>query len=83
MWDPQLDTVDVPACFEHVENGELSTAFVKLKVRGAGHKIRAMFLRDLIVFTNADPANPHSWTITDYLYCQPVETCGSVWFPTL
>jgi|GEM_PF-801807 len=74
MWDPQLDTVDVPACFEHVEKGELSTAFAKLKVRGAGHKIRAMFLRDLIVFTDADPANPHLWTITDhYLYCQPVD----------
>jgi hypothetical protein len=74
MWDQQLAAINVPACVEHVENGELSSAFVKLKVRGARHKIRVLFLRDLIVFTDADPANLHSWTITDhYLYCQPVD----------
>jgi len=43
MWDQQLAAINVPACVEQVENGELSSAFVKLKVRGARHKIRALF----------------------------------------
>jgi hypothetical protein len=74
MWDQQLANLDVPSCVEHVQRGELSPAFAKLKVSGAGHKIRALFLLDLAVFTDADPADPNSWTIAEqYLYCQPVD----------
>ena len=70
MWDQQLATVDVPACVEHVQRGELSTAFAKLGVKGAGHKIRALFLLDLAVFTNAERPE---WTIAEhYLFCQPM-----------
>lgn len=78
MWEQeQLATINVPACVEHVKNGELSSAFAKLKVRGAGHKIKAMFLLDLAVFTDAEPqvnAEQSDWTLADhYLYCQPVD----------
>jgi len=42
--------------------------------QGSQTQDKGVVLRDLIVFTDADPANPHSWTITDhYLYCQPVD----------
>jgi hypothetical protein len=76
MWDEErLSVINVPACVERVKRGELSTAFAELKVRGGAHKIRALFLRDLIVFTGADPADPCSWTIADqYLYCQPMDS---------
>jgi hypothetical protein len=78
MWDERLATLDVPACAKHVEKGELSTAFNKLKVRGAGHKIRAMFLLDLAVFSDAEARSDSgmpAWTIAGhYLYCQPVDT---------
>jgi hypothetical protein len=74
MWDQQLANLDVPSCVEHVQRGELSTAFLKLKLRGAGHKIRALFLCDLAVFTDAEPADLNSWTIAEqYLYCQPID----------
>jgi hypothetical protein len=75
MWDSRLAAINIPACVKHVEKGELSNAFAGLKVRGAAHKIRSLFLRDLIVFTDAEPADPHSWTVSDhYLYCQPIDT---------
>jgi len=45
MWDEQLAGLDVPACVELVQRGELSSAFAKLKVRGAGHKITAISAR--------------------------------------
>jgi hypothetical protein len=78
MWDQEhLATVNIPACVEHVRRGELSTAFDNLKVRGAGHKIKAMFLLDLAVFTDAEPqvnTKQPGWTIPKhYLYCQPVD----------
>lgn len=75
MWDQdQLSSIDVPACIEQVRRGELSTAFSRLRVRGAGHKIRAVFLLDLAVFTDAEPVEPDSWTIAEhYLYCQPMD----------
>jgi hypothetical protein len=71
MWDAQLDAVDVPACVEHLRRGELSAAFAKLKVKGAAHKIRAVFLLDLAAFTDAERS---TWTLAEhYLYCQPID----------
>lgn len=70
--DPKISNLDVPDIVAQVEAGHLSTAFDAINVRGAAHKIKSFFLRDIAIATSADS---RSWTPSDqYIYCQPVDT---------
>ncbi len=69
--DPRFAELNVPRIVAQVEAGEMRAAFCALDLRGAGHKIKSFFLRDIAITTKSDR---HSWTPGEqYIYCQPID----------
>ncbi len=72
IFDEDLAALHVPAVISDLEKGKLNEAFGKLiKLRGAGPKVVALFLRDAAVLLEAPEAR---WNPGDqYLACQPID----------
>jgi hypothetical protein len=71
VFDRRIVQLDVPEIVKLVRHGALGAAFRELDLRGVGHKIRALFLRDLVILLKAEPKlqkNPKT-----YAYCQPMD----------
>lgn len=69
--DPRIADVDIPAVIRLIEKGKIGDAFALLKLRGIGHKLRALFLRDLICICGSEHLLGNR--LEDYLWCQPVD----------
>jgi len=69
VFDPNLRNLDIPEIVKLVKDGALCEAFRKLKLRGVGHKIGSLFLRDLVILLGAEP----KLTEETYRYCQPID----------
>ncbi|MEX0717591.1 MAG: hypothetical protein WD066_13445 [Planctomycetaceae bacterium] len=71
MFDPLLPDFDVPHVVELVEQGNIQAAYVSISLRGIGHKVKSLFLRELVLMTGSESKfrdAPES-----YLYCQPID----------
>lgn len=71
VFSPKIDKLDVPGITKLVREGNLVEAFDRLELQGMGHKIRALFLRDLAILFEVEEklkANPEQ-----YRYCQPID----------
>jgi len=71
VFDPALAALDVPSIIRAIEMGEIERAFLHLKIRGLGHKLKALFLRDLVSILGCEAQACLS--VQDYLWCQPVD----------
>lgn len=75
--NPALDEramdLDVPSIVALVEEGRVQEAFLKITLNGIGHKIRALFLRDLVTITGSERQMVKMGGDDCYLYCQPVD----------
>ncbi len=73
--NPALDRracgLDVPSIVQLVAAGEMREAFEMLEIRGLGHKLRALFLRDLLTVLRAESALRGRASL--YLWCQPID----------
>ncbi len=54
-----------------ISNGDFSNAFYQLQLRGIGHKIRSLFIRDIAYLKEVDRSR--SIDIKQYLYAQPID----------
>ena len=71
VFSPKIDKLDVPSITKLVREGNLVEAFDKLELQGMGHKIRALFLWDLVILYKVEEKlklNPEQ-----YRYCQPID----------
>jgi hypothetical protein len=68
--DPNLEQLNVPDIIKDLWNGDPLSAFDQLGVRGAAHKIKALFVRELVCLLNVPTPG---WGEDKYLACQPVD----------
>jgi len=71
IFDPLLPGLNIPHISALVQRGDVAAAFRAISVRGARHKIKSLFLRDMAIATDA---RTQDWTLENhFMYCQPVD----------
>jgi hypothetical protein len=69
--DHRLMKTDFPHVVRSISEGRVEEAFSRLDFEGVGHKIKSMFIRDMVYLTEAKPRTER--TIDWYLYAQPID----------
>jgi len=77
LLDPRFATFDTPRIVDFVAQGDMRQAFLSCELNGTGHKVRALFLRDIAIRIGAE--RRPQWQIEEYLFCQPID----VWAKTI
>lgn len=70
-YDPKISKLNFSSIASMISNGDFSNAFSQLQLRGIGHKIRSLFIRDIAYLTKADRSR--SLDIKQFLYAQPID----------
>lgn len=71
-FDQRIQSLNFSEIIKNISDGKLELAFNQLKLRGIGHKIRALFIRDIITITDSEKKFEHNFE--NYLYAQPIDT---------
>lgn len=70
-FDQRIQAIDFSKIIKDISAGKLKDAFDQLELKGIGHKIRALFIRDIISITDSEKKFEHNFK--NYLYAQPID----------
>lgn len=71
-FDQRIQSLNFSEIIKDISDGRLESVFNQLKLKGIGHKIRVLFIRDIITITDSEKNFEPNFK--NYLYAQPIDT---------